>query len=294
MSSVTIVGVGKVGGALAIALNNAGYTVENLVHRDARIAKRIKTKEIRDVTLHNWRSTPELDTEIIIITVPDPEIASVADSITRVSRKGQVVIHTSGSLNSTVLSKLKDAGCNIGSFHPLVSISNPFRGALGFKGVYFCVEGDRRSVATAKQLATALKGKPFTIPASKKALYHAAAVTSAGHTTALFDVSVEMLMKCGIKRDLARKVLFPLISSTVANLKEQDTTDALTGSFARLDLSAFERHLLSFRGVLPREIQELYLSLGARSLDIVRRRDGRAPEIRDLQNRILMAKRNIR
>ncbi len=294
MSSVTIVGIGNVGGALAIGMNDAGYAVENLVHRDARIARRIKSKKLAGVALHHSKSNFEPKTDLVILAVPDPAIATAADSLSRVIQKGTVVLHTSGSLSSSVLSKLKAAGCRTGSFHPLVSISDPFRGASRFAGVYFCVEGDRRAVSVARTIATALKGNSFTISASKKALYHAAAVTSAGHLTALFDVSIEMLMKCGVKRNLARHILFPLLASATANLQKHDTADALTGSFARLDAEAFERHLSSFRGIVARDIQELYLTLGERSLEIVERRDGKRRQINELRDRILMAKRNMR
>jgi predicted short-subunit dehydrogenase-like oxidoreductase (DUF2520 family) len=291
VKTVTIIGVGNAGGAFAIALSRAGYKVENLIHRSGRIAKKIKREEIQEAALVRWPGLDAIRSDVVVVAVPDPEIATVSQGLAEIIRKGLVVLHTSGSLTSSVLTDLARRGASTGSIHPLVSISDPFRGAEEFENAYFCVEGDKPAVSEARRIVKGLHGKSFTIDPEKKALYHAAAVTSAGHVTALFDAAVEMLSKCGVKKRDSAKILFPLIQSAVANLERQSTEDALTGSFARLDTAAFERHVASF-GPVPKPVRELYLALGERSLDIVERRDGPNKRLTDLRNRISIAKRN--
>jgi len=81
------------------------------------------------------------------------------------------------------------------------------KGSELLSGAYFCVEGSKKAVPLARKLVREIGGKPFTIPTDKKALYHASAVTVAGHVVALFDTGVEMLMACGVGRREAEKVL---------------------------------------------------------------------------------------
>ena len=291
MKTVTIIGVGNAGGALAIGLSGAGYKVEKLVHRSSVIARKLKRDAIPHAELGRWPRVGAISSRLVVIAVPDPEIERVAIQIGPSLGKGQVVLHTSGSLTSDVLSDLTRNGCDTGSVHPLVSISEPIRGAAQLAGAYFCIEGTQKAVSEARRMVNALRGNPFTIDPSKKALYHAAAVTAAGHVTALFDSAVEMLSKCGLSRQRSAQILFPLTSSAVRNLERQNPEEALTGSFARLDIDAFERHLASFEAISP-TLRQIYLDLADRSLDIVERRDGPSDDLRRFRNRISMAKRN--
>jgi predicted short-subunit dehydrogenase-like oxidoreductase (DUF2520 family) len=102
----------------------------------------------------------------------------------------------------------------------------------------------------------------------RKALYHAAAVTSSGHVTALVDLAVEMLQKSGLNKRQARQILNPLLESTVQNLKNSDAADALTGTFARGDTATVKRHLEAISSVRLDEAMAAYQLLGGRSLKL--------------------------
>ena len=107
----------------------------------------------------------------------------------------------------------------------------------------------------------------------------------------MFDVAIEMLSKCGVTRKEAQNILYPLLSSAVRNLERQSTDVALTGSFARLDIAAFERHLSSF-GPLSVSVKDVYFALAERSLDMVERRNGTTGGLTAFRERISIAKRN--
>lgn len=294
MQNVTIVGAGKVGGALAIALSQTGYRVDEIIVRRSQTANSLKKKYLSDTKISVWPNVESLDSKIVVIATGDPDIEAVAKNLKPLVRKGQTVFHTSGSLSSSALSLLTNTGCETGSLHPLVSVSDPVRGWELFKGSYFCIEGTPGAVRTGKRIIRSLGAKSFAIAAEKKALYHAAAVMSAGHVTALFDVAVETLEKCGISQRDAGKILFPLLASTAENLRHQTNENALTGSFARLDQAAFERHISELKKVGNKEILDLYIVLGERSLDIVERRSGKSPELARFSKSISMAKRKIK
>ncbi|HEY6804387.1 MAG TPA: Rossmann-like and DUF2520 domain-containing protein [Pyrinomonadaceae bacterium] len=267
---ITIVGPGRVGMALAIALSRRRYPIETIV--GLRLSKTQKSTALLDAQ-PRVLAAKEIQklalSEITIIATPDDQIASVADELAKLEGAA-TVFHTSGALSSDALIKLKERGWQIGSIHPLVSVSDPMSGAEQFSGSYWCVEGSRTAVQVGKSLVKDLAGTSFSIASKKKPLYHAAAVMSAGNIVALFDVAIEMLMNCGLKAGDAKRVLLPLLDSTVANLSRTTSEKALTGTFARGDIATIERHLRVLSGDDLTEALELYRLLGLRSLKLAK------------------------
>lgn len=292
MHSVSIIGVGRMGGALALALSRRGYPVENLIHRSRDTAEAVSVHLTPATRLAVFDDAGEVSSDIVLITAGDAEIGNIVNSIVTAIRRGSIILHTSGSLSSSVLEPLQKAGAKIGSMHPLVSISDPLIGAQRFDGAFFCIEGDDDAVAAARAIAESLGGKPFSIETKLKPLYHASAVTACGHVVALIDAAIEMLSHCGPDRDRAQEVLLPLIRSTVENLETQTPSQALTGTFARADGAAFERHLRAFEGEVPDEIRDIYLLLGERSLELAQQRGVDGEKAAELRSRISIAKRN--
>ncbi len=274
MTKISIIGPGRVGGALAIALSGRGFVIDSIVARNYERASAIIEKIGGGTRIVGPDRLDELRGEIILITTRDDQIAEVAlELASHPPAAGTKVLHTSGSRTSEVLTPIRNAGAHTGSFHPLVSISEPFLGSTRFKGVYFCIEGDSQAVSAANEIAVSLGGKPFEIPTDKKPLYHAAAVMACGHVVALISEAVEMLSKCGPDEAESKRILLPLIDSTLQNLHEQAFEEALTGPFARADIETFRSHLSAFEGELSEEVLFAYLLLGQRSLEIARKKD---------------------
>jgi predicted short-subunit dehydrogenase-like oxidoreductase (DUF2520 family) len=69
-------------------------------------------------------------------------------------------------------------------------------------------------------------------------------------------------------RKEARKVLLPLIQSTVTNLARVDPSIALTGTFARADEATVARHLVALSVNDFSETRNLYRQLGRRSVEL--------------------------
>ncbi|HMJ25639.1 MAG TPA: DUF2520 domain-containing protein, partial [Pyrinomonadaceae bacterium] len=180
-------------------------------------------------------------------------------------------LHTSGALASDVLKPMRSAGFAVGSLHPLISISESRAGAKLLTQAFFSVEGDRAAVQAARALVKALGGESFPIDSEYKALYHAAALTASPHLTALFDIAVEMLGVCGLKPGRARRILLPLLESTVGNLAKQDPARALTGTFKRGDKATVLKHLAALEAANLPQALSAYVVLGQRSLTIARR-----------------------
>ncbi len=287
-----MIGIGRVGGALTLALARSGFRIDYLVHRNSQTAEQVIKRLPPGTRLANYDAVPQIDSDIILITTPDPDIADVAHHLKDHLEGRPVVLHTSGSLSSNVLSEFAMIGCSTGSLHPLLSISDPLVETNVFENAYFCIEGDDAAMAAARHIVKSLDGRPFSIPSDEKALYHAAAVTAAGHLVALMDVAIEMLSRSGVDDlNAAKQILLPLIQSTVANLERQTPEHALTGTFARADLGAFDRHLASIEKTMPPLIRNIYLLLGERSLEITERLGNDSKDREKLFERISIAKR---
>ena len=291
---ISIIGTGRLGGALAIALAKNGHTIENLVARKIENAQRVAAVINPKPELLSSNELSEISSETILITTQDFEIEDAARQLAEKLKHKPFVFHTSGSLSSDILQTLKDAGCRIGSIHPLVSISDAVLGAKRFADVYFCVEGDAESVAVAEKIVSSLNGKSFRVATEYKTLYHASAVTASGHLVALIDVAIEMLGKCGLDETDAREIFLPLIKSTVENIQTQTTSAALTGTFSRADVKTVENHLKILRENVSTEAVEIYVQLGMRSAHLAERQGANPAKLADILGKLSLAKKNLR
>lgn len=289
--TISLVGAGRLGTALAISLAQCGYRVEAVVARQlnhARRAARLIAGHPQALSITRLDSLPLSD--LLLITTPDDAIekvsACLAASIVDTGRKGnrRTALHCSGALSSDILSSLRDARFDVGSMHPLVSISDPLHGAERLRGAYYCVEGEEGAVGVARRIVRDLKGHSFSINSKDKALYHAAAVMSSGHMVALFDIALEMLARCGLKEKEAQAVLLPLLQSTLDNIRERDPARALTGTFARADTATMRRHLLALRSSeKTNDALEAYVLLGRRSLQLAEKNGIDAQALKEIR-----------
>jgi predicted short-subunit dehydrogenase-like oxidoreductase (DUF2520 family) len=264
--SLTIIGAGRLGTAMAIALSSLGYPIQSLVSRHrARLkqAARLLDDKVPLLALEELQQVGQL----VLITTPDDQLSSVTNQLCTLGvNKRRVALHTSGALSSKILSPLANRGWRVGSIHPLVSVSEPKAGAKALISAFWCLEGDRHAVQQARSIVKDLRGHSFSIESSAKPLYHAAAVMSSGNIVALFDTALDMLERSGLKRDAAHEVLIPLLQSTMANLSTSSPAKALTGTFSRGDVATVQRHLKALNVKELRDARELYRLLGRKSL----------------------------
>jgi predicted short-subunit dehydrogenase-like oxidoreductase (DUF2520 family) len=278
------------GGALALALVRRKYPVSAIVSLSKKSARKL-AGEISSAPpalgISQLNSLPL--PEVILITTPDSEIAAAGEKLANIKTvkiNKPVVLHTSGSLSSEILLPLKEIGCAVGSMHPLASISEPRAGIKRFANSYFCVEGDPKARQAANEIVRDLGGRSFSLETKYKPLYHAAAVMTSGHTTALFSTAVDILTGCGLSAEKAKAVLLPLLTGTAQNLKKQTPAQALTGTFARADVGAFERHIKLLAENADADSIEIYLLLGKISLKLAEEQGADKNRIKILRRKI--------
>ncbi len=293
--------------ALGIALSKAGYAINLVVARSAASAKHagalLRTTsehaETRGLAKLPRRSRELIaSSSIIIVATPDDAILRVAEDLAKAlqslrvatrrrSARPSIAVHTSGALSSRALQPLKAQGISIGSIHPLISISDKNGADDSLSHAFFSLEGDAAAIRVGKRMVQDLGGRSFVIDARRKPLYHAAAVMASPNLTALFDVALEMLNRCGISARRGRQILLPLVRSTLDNLVDQEPARALTGTFKRGDLATAKEHIDAIDSAGLTDALLAYTVLGRHSLDLSRLPKARRIEIEQLLERTL-------
>ena len=267
---LSIIGAGRVGQTIGKLARAAGYEIVDVVCRSGPSAQ----AAVAFIGAGHPR-TPRarlLPADVFFIATPDDRIAGAVKQLLNASSTigGAVVLHASGALASDILGPLRAATFATGSCHPLQTFASPARATASVRGAYFCVEGESRAVRAARRLVKKIGARHFEIPTRMKGLYHAAAVMASGGVTALVSISLELLARCGLGDAQARRVLLPLVESTVANIGTVGPVRALTGPVRRGDAGTVKRNLQALAAV-DASWREIYRQLAARGLVLAER-----------------------
>jgi len=255
---IGIIGLGRVGTALACALSHRG----NQVFVCSRKAEGTDCLELagRSFRALSLQQLPG-KTELLFITTPDRVIPEMARCLRKAGLKDQPVLHMSGSLSSEVLMPLREAGCRIGSLHPLQSFASVQEAVDSLPGSCFTYEGDPELHNLLYTLVTDLGGSFHILPSPEsKTVYHAGACLASNYLVLLVDLAVQCLEQAGFDRAKGQEVLVPLMQGTLRNLAALPLEQALTGPLARGDLGVISTHLAGLRDRLP-EVVRAYREL---------------------------------
>jgi predicted short-subunit dehydrogenase-like oxidoreductase (DUF2520 family) len=212
---LSIIGAGRVGRALGRRLHELGWKIGAVITQNEGTAR----KAVRSIGAGKPLSTISrrvLASRLILISVPDDAIVKVARELARVGEeelRGKIVLHTSGSLDSSALLVLRECGAHTGSMHPLQSFSGVAIPPL--EGKLFAIEGEPAAIRLARQIVRALGGLPVQIAGDTKILYHAAAALAAGHVLAIEEAATRILMLTGMKRAEAVRALLQLTRQVI-------------------------------------------------------------------------------
>jgi predicted short-subunit dehydrogenase-like oxidoreductase (DUF2520 family) len=243
-----VFGAGKLGTALARALRSRG------AHAALRPARKGLPRSI--------------DADVVVLAVRDRDVRSVAEKMVGVVARRAVVVHVAGALDAEALSPLRGACAGIAQMHPMISFASAKRGPGLARGNVH-VQGDPAAVARARRLARLLGMTPRTIPGLDVVAYHAAAGLVANGAAALAAMGAELLARAGVPRDVAPKMLGPLLRSVADNVEALGFPAALTGPVRRGDARGLERHLAVLQAKLPDAVP-LYLAAAEAQLPLAR------------------------
>jgi predicted short-subunit dehydrogenase-like oxidoreductase (DUF2520 family) len=241
MRRFVVIGPGRMGTALALAIQACGYEVTAACGNTASESSRL-FRTATGCPVLDWTAlSPYLDAaDAVLVTVPDKAVTPVAQTLADSGWCGanKVVIHTAGALPSSALNPVLTTGALRLSLHPLQTMADPTSGPALLRGAYCTLEGDPDAVALGTTLVQAWGGIPAPIRPEQRPAYHAAAVLASNAVVALAAVAAEV---SGLDDGL--HALLPLMHGAVQNLARLGLPEALTGPVDRGDVSTVESHL---------------------------------------------------
>jgi predicted short-subunit dehydrogenase-like oxidoreductase (DUF2520 family) len=205
VAAIAVVGAGRMGRALAAALAEAGYETGEPLRRGEMPHR----------------------ADAMLLCVPDSEISTAAAAV---AGSAPYVGHTSGA---TPLSALEPSGAQAFALHPLQTVTGE---ATSFDGCGCAVAGSsHEALELAGRLARDLGMLAFEVRDSQRAAYHAAASIASNFLVTLEAEAEALAASAGIEGFDARRMLGPLVRTTVENWIALGPERALTGPVARGD-----------------------------------------------------------
>jgi predicted short-subunit dehydrogenase-like oxidoreductase (DUF2520 family) len=264
--AVGVIGPGRAGTGLALALTRAGYRVFLHGRRPRKVPKPLELTVAPDGTAPPWLG----QAGVLVLAVRDDAIGALAQALKASGAviETHVVLHLSGVLGQEALGALVTTRAALGSLHPLQTIADPERAPDHLRGAWAAVEGMPRAVAAAERLATDVGMRPFRLPPKVKAVYHAGAVFASNYLVVVEAVAQRLLRHAGLSDAEAWEALTPLVRGTMENLLRDGPPAALTGPVMRGDTATVTRHLEA----LTFDDANLYRALGRAALELARKR----------------------
>ncbi|MER5310059.1 DUF2520 domain-containing protein [Streptomyces sp. NPDC002773] len=261
--TVGVVGAGRVGPALAAALQLAG-------HRPVAVSAVSDASRRRAAAL-----LPEVPVveparvlalaDLVLLTVPDDALPGLVEGLaeTGAVRPGQLIVHTSGRYGVRVLDPARRAGALPLALHPAMTFTGTPVDVQRLAGCSFGVTAPEQLRLAAEALVIEMGGEPEWIAEEARPLYHAALALGANHLVTLVAQSMELLGKAGVSAP--DRMLGPLLGAALDNaLRSGDS--ALTGPVARGDAGTVAAHVAELRKHAPGTVAG-YLAMARTTAD---------------------------
>lgn len=274
--TIAIVGPGNLGSAMARALHEAGYRVQEIVHRGGASGRHARVVA-GGIGAHAVKlDEAKLSAEIVWVCVSDGAIAACAAELAKCGTwEGKIALHSSGALSSRELKPLRDRGAAVGSIHPMMTFVRQVRPELA--GVTFALEGDARALRAGRRIARVLGGRVVTIEARRKPLYHAFGAFTSPLIVATVAAAERVARKAGLDEASARAAIAPILLQTIRNYLARGKAGAFSGPLVRGDVQTVRRHLEVLQAVPEARAAYVALALSAmRTLPVKNKREMQA------------------
>lgn len=261
---VGIIGPGRVGAALGVALARAGHDVVAVAAVSDASVRRAQDR------FPSARITEPAGvaaaSDLVLLTVPDDALPGLVSGLaaTGAPLEGRLLAHTSGRYGTGVLDPAARAGALPLALHPVMTFTgrsddlDRLRGGISF-GI--TAPGPLRPVAEA--LVIEMGGEPVFIEEASRDLYHAAIASAANHLVTLVTESCDLLKAAGAAEPA--RMLSPLLFAALDNaLRLGDA--GLTGPVARGDAGTVAGHVEALRTAAP-EAMAVYVALARLTAD---------------------------
>ena len=253
---VGVVGAGRVGTALAVALSRAGHRITGASAISAASRRRVE-KFLPGTPIMEPADVVVAD--LVLLTVPDDVLGGLVRGLaaTGAPLAGRMLAHASGLHGLAVLEPAVAEGALPMALHPVMTFTGRPDDADRLAGISFGVTAPEVLRPAAEVLVMEMGGEPVFIAEADRGLYHAALAGAANHLVTQVVQAADLLTKAGVGQP--SRMLGPLLSAALDNaLRLGDA--ALTGPVARGDAQTVAGHLDALRADAP-EALPAYLAL---------------------------------
>ena len=293
---ISIIGSGRLGSALAYAINNAGLPEASIVSVSSRsqktlaAAKKLLGNPPGKIFFTNNNYLAAKISNCIFICTPDDEIKNACNEIFKAGetfhevekKKGSSiktinsfknpeeisVFHFSGSKKIDVLDSALKAGASAACMHPLKSFIDSKEAVKTLENTLYGVTYDKNDKKIKKIigiLSKTLKGRTIFIENDKKTLYHACACIASNYLVSLMDFAIDAGSEVGLDPAIFLSGLVNLSEGTLLNIKKLGTNKALTGPIARGDTGTISGHIEKIKELKRDDVKELYEVMGKKT-----------------------------
>ena len=238
--AVGVIGVGRAGSALGVALSRAGHDVVAVSAVSEASVARATARFPRAVIASPDEVVGQAD--LVLLTVPDDVLPGLVAGLaaTEAPLAGRMLAHVSGRYGVAVLEPAVRDGALPMALHPVMTFTGRDEDVDRLKGLCFGVTVPDVLRPAAEALVIEMGGEPVFIAEADRELYHAAIAFAANHLITLVTAASEVLGGIGV-RDPSR-LLGPLLGASLDNaLRFGDA--GLTGPVARGDAGTVAAHV---------------------------------------------------
>jgi len=240
---ICLIGAGNVGHHLGMRLFKKGHDVVQVFSRRlekaASLASEIKATAINDLGLL------VSDADFYIIAVHDDAIQEVSNQI---NQENGIVVHTSGSINTSVLSK----HAFYGSFYPLQTFT--INKLPDWKTIPFCFCGnDISTEKKIKKLVQSISKNEHLISDEERLSLHLPAVIVNNFTNHLIGIAKDICEEKSVPFEL----LVPLLRESLKKAENHDPFEIQTGPAKRDDQKTIKKHLSLLKNEQYRSVYQL-------------------------------------
>jgi predicted short-subunit dehydrogenase-like oxidoreductase (DUF2520 family) len=240
---ISIIGSGNVAWHLAKQLFACDFTINAVYSRNLDNAK-LLAEQVKAQAVNKIELIPPSD--LYLFAVKDDAYRGIIDSFPKTTA---VCVHTSGSLELNMLSKISD---NYGVLYPFQTFSKSK--SIDFQKIPICVEASNSQTENVL-LSVANKLSPIVrlLNSEQRAYLHLAGVFACNFTNALYAIA-EQIAK---EQQIDFEIIKPLILETAHKIETLSPAEAQTGPAKRNDQTIMQKHLELLTNPQWKEIYKL-------------------------------------
>ncbi|MBR8742026.1 Rossmann-like and DUF2520 domain-containing protein [Nocardiopsis sp. MG754419] len=260
---VGVIGAGRVGSALGVALARAGHKVvaASAVSEASvtRVEERLPGARILEPS-HVVEAS-----DLVLLTVPDDALSDLVEGLagTGVDLRGKILAHTGGAQGYGILAPATIAGALPLALHPAMTFTGRDEDIERLANCAFGVTAPDQLRPIAEALVVEMGAEPVWIAEDKRTLYHAALAGGANHLVTLVADSASLLTAAGVPEP--GRLLAPMLSAALDNALRLGI-HGLSGPVLRGDAGTVAGHIEQLRENAPESVAS-YVELARLTAD---------------------------